>query len=89
MHFTRVKLLACVPASIYAFTSLRVEELTKLVQSQASDENAVRALSEVYLTERLSDDTLPPNAGEAPGPKTQSCRAGVGCRQRVFGSSAG
>jgi hypothetical protein len=72
MRFTRVLLLACVPASIYAYTSLRLEELAKLVQSQASDENAARSLSDVYLTERLSDDTLARMLREAPGPKTQT-----------------
>jgi hypothetical protein len=72
MHFTRVLLLACVPASIYAFTSLRVEEVAKLIQSQASDESAARALGEVYLTERLTDETLARMMRAAPGPKTQA-----------------
>jgi len=72
MHFVRVLWLASVPASIYALTPVRVEELAKQIHSQAIDENAARALSEVYLTERLTDETLARIMRVAPGPKTQA-----------------
>ncbi len=74
MHFVRVLILAWLPASIYGLTPVTVAELAKIVQAKPADDadrKAAHALADVYLTERLTDDTLAQMVREASGPKTQ------------------
>lgn len=75
MHFTRVLLLTWFPASICGLTPATVTNLSKIIQSPPSedaDQKAARALAEIYLTERLTDETLVRMLRDAPGQRTQN-----------------
>ena len=75
MHFTRVLLLTWFPASICGLTPATVTNLSKIIQSPPSedaDQKAARALAEIYLTERLTDETLVRMLRDALGQRTQN-----------------
>ena len=75
MYFSRLLLLGWLPASIYALTPATVAELAEIIHSkpaQDADKKTARELADVYLVERLTDDTLARMIRQAPGPWTQT-----------------